>query len=57
MGRPKNIVKRKTFSTTIKIELLNQIKKISEKEGIPINRLVEVSLEKYLEKTKIDIGK
>ncbi|MEI6857169.1 ribbon-helix-helix domain-containing protein [Psychrilyobacter sp.] len=55
MGRPKNKTKRKAFSTTIKIELLDQLKKISEEEGIPVNRLIEVSLEKYLEEIKIDI--
>ena len=57
MGRPKNIVKRKTFTTTIKVDLLNRIKQISEIEGIPVNRLVEVSLEKHLEDIKIDIVK
>lgn len=57
MGRPKNNTKRKAFSTTIKIELLDQLKKISEEEGIPVNRLIEVSLEKYLEGVKIDIKK
>lgn len=55
MGRPKNKIKRKAFSTTIKIELLEKLKKISEEEGIPTNRLIEVSLEKYLEGMKIDI--
>ena len=57
MGRPKNNTKRKAFSTTIKIELLDQLKKISEEEGSPTNRLIEVSLEKYLEEIKIDIKK
>ena len=28
MGRPKNIVKRKTFTTTIKVDLLNRINKL-----------------------------
>lgn len=55
MARPKSEIKRKAIGTTIKVELLNKLKEISEEEGIPINRLIEVSLEKYLNKTVINI--
>jgi len=55
MGRPKSTVERKTISTTLKIEILDEVKRISEKEGIPMNRLIEVSLEKYLKTTRIEM--
>lgn len=55
MARPKSKVERKTLSTTLKIDLLEKLKEVSESEGIPINRLIEVSLEKYLDKTGINI--
>jgi hypothetical protein len=55
MARPKSNIKRNPICTTIKEELLVRLKEISESEGIAINRLIEVSLEKYLDKTGIDI--
>ena len=54
MARPKSGIERKTLSTTIKKDLLIRLKEVSEAEGIAINRLIEVSLEKYLEKTGIN---
>lgn len=55
MARPKGNVERKAIGTTVKVELLERLKRVSEADGIPINRLIEVSLEKYLDKTSIDI--
>ncbi len=55
VARPKSSVKRKALSTTIKIDVLEKLKRVSEVEGIPINRLIEVALEKYLDKTEINI--
>jgi len=55
MARPKSNIERKAIGTTIKVELLEKLKKVSEAEGIAINRLIEVSLEKYLDKTEINI--
>ena len=55
MVRPKSSIKRKALSTTIKVDILEKLKEVSETEGIPINRLIEVALEKYLDKTGINI--
>lgn len=55
MARPKNRIERKAIGTTIKVELLERLKEVSETEGIPINRLIEVALEKYLDKTGINV--
>lgn len=53
MGRPKSGIERKTLSTTIKVELLKKLKETSEDQGIPINRLIEISLEKCLNSIEI----
>ena len=55
MARPKSKIKRSPICTTIKEDLLVKLKDVSEAEGIAINRLIEVSLEKYLDKTGINI--
>jgi len=57
MVRPKSGIERKTITTTLKTELLAKLKEINEKEGIPINRLIEVSLEKHLAQTGIKVLK
>lgn len=49
IGRSKSKVKRKPLSTTIKIELLERMKDISEEKKIPLNRLIESAMEKWLE--------
>ena len=55
MGRPKIKIERKTIRTTLKIELLNKLRTISDESGIPINKLLELSLEKSLESIKLEI--
>jgi len=55
MARPKSKIKRNPICTTLKEDLLERLKEVSEAEGIAINRLIEVSLEKYLDKTSINI--
>ncbi len=53
IARPKSNIERKTLSTTLKIELIDKLKKNSDEKGIPINRLIELSLEKYLDDIEI----
>ena len=55
MARPRSDISRSPICTTLKDELLEKLKDVSKNEGIPINRLIEVSLEKYLDKTGINI--
>lgn len=53
MARPKNEVQRKNINTTLKTELLEKLKLMSNDSGIPINRLIELALENSLDNIKI----
>lgn len=53
MGRPKSLIERKNINTTIEIELLEVLKKLSLETGVPLNRLIEDAIkEKYLKKDR-----
>ena len=53
MGRPKSLIERKNINTTIEIELLEVLKKLSLEIGVPLNRLIEDAIkEKYLKKDR-----
>lgn len=53
MARPKNQVQRKNINTTLKTELLEKLKIMSNDSGIPINRLIELALENSLDNLKV----
>jgi len=53
MARPKSKIRRETVNTTIDRKLIELVRDISEKTGIPINRLIENALrDKYENKSK-----
>lgn len=48
MARPKSTIERKSINTTIDKELLDILKELNIKTGIPINRLIEDAIrDKY----------
>lgn len=53
MARPRSVIERKSINTTIEKELLNLLKELNIKTGIPINRLIEDAIkDKYLKNEK-----
>lgn len=54
MARPKNEIKRKNINTTLKVDLLEKLKETSNRLGIPVNRIIELSLENSLDNLKLN---
>lgn len=47
-GRPKSIIERKTVNTKLDLDVIDILKKESDRTGIPQNRLIENAVrEKY----------
>lgn len=46
MARPKSLIDRKSINTSLDINIIELLKKMSLETGIPINRLIENALKK-----------
>lgn len=55
MARPKNKIIRKNLNTTLEVNILEKLRDLSNETGIPVNKIIELSLEKTLDKIRIEL--
>lgn len=48
MAENRGLKTRGTLSTTVKLELLSELRRISEETDVPISKLIDRSIECYL---------